>query len=229
MQALLRFYQSSIGKKIVVAVTGVMLIGFVMIHMLGNFSIYLGQDAINTYALKLKSTGPILWIFRIGLLVVFALHIINTIQLARMNRKARPENYRKNNKIQASRASLSMVLSGSVVLAFLIYHLLHFTVGATDPKYLDLHDAQGRHDVYSMVVMAFQKPLVSGFYILAMALLCMHLSHGFASAFQTVGVRNPTLAPYLKYASIGLAGLIFIGNSSIPLAVLLGFLKLPQI
>jgi len=226
MNALVRFYQSSIGKKYIVGLTGLALVGFVIIHMLGNFTLYLGPDAINEYAYKLKSTGPLLWIFRFGLLAIFLLHVVNTIELARMNRAARPDVYAKKNKVRASTASLTMVISGTIIGAFVIYHLLQFTIGVTDPEYLKMETADGRHDVYQMVVTAFSNPLVVFFYILAMALLCLHLSHGFASVFQTLGVRNNLLAPLFKYASYGLAAIIFIGNSSMPLAVLMGFITL---
>lgn len=228
MNALVRFYQSSVGKKYIVALSGLALVGFVIVHMLGNFTIYLGPEVLNAYAHKLKSSGPLLWIFRIGLLAIFLLHVVNTIQLAKMNRKARPDRYAKKNKVQASTASLTMVISGTIIGAFVIYHLMQFTIGVTDPAYLQYRTADGHHDVFRMVVTAFSNPLVVFFYILAMALLCLHLSHGFASAFQSLGVRNNLVAPALRYASYGLAAIIFIGNSSMPLAILMGFITLPN-
>ncbi len=228
MHALVQFYQSSVGKKYIVALSGLALVGFVIIHMLGNFTLYLGPEAINAYAYKLKSTGPILWIFRIGLLAVFLLHVVNTIQLARMNKAARPDVYRKKNKVRASTASLTMVISGSILAAFVIYHLLQFTAGVTDPEYLQYKTAEGHHDVYRMVVTAFSNPLVVFFYLLSMALLCLHLSHGFASVFQSLGVSNAQLAPLFTKASYALATIIFLGNASLPLAVLTGFIRLPN-
>jgi len=228
MKALVQFYNSSVGKKYIVALSGLALIGFVIIHMLGNFTLYLGPDAINGYAEKLKSTGPLLWVFRFGLLAVFLLHVVNTIQLARMNRAARPDRYVKRSKIRASTASLTMVISGTIIGAFVIYHLLHFTAGVTNPEYLKMMTPDGKHDVYAMVVTAFSKPLVSFFYIFAMALLCMHLAHGFESVFQSMGLRNRMVSPWLQKMSYALAAIIFIGNSSMPLAVLMGFIRLPN-
>jgi len=226
MNALVRFYQSSIGKKYIVGLTGLALVGFVIVHMLGNFTLYLGPEAINAYAYKLKSTGPILWIFRFGLLAIFVLHVVNTIELAKMNRKARPDVYAKKNKVRASTASLTMVISGTIIGLFVIYHLLQFTTGTLHPDYLAFKTTDGHHDVYRMVVTAFSNPLVVFFYILAMALLCLHLSHGFASIFQTLGIRNNTMAPLFKNASYALAALIFIGNCSMPIAVLSGLITL---
>ena len=182
----------------IVAVTGVILILFVIGHLLGNLQIFLGPEWINGYAEHLRDLGPFLWVIRAFLLVVVLLHIYYTIRLAIENRRARPERYRRKDAVKATFASRSMVLSGLVLLAFIIYHLLQFTVRATDPRYALLpKDPLGHYDVYSMMIYGFQSPLVSGFYILAMFLLALHLSHGSSSFFQSLGLNNQKLTPRL--------------------------------
>ncbi len=211
----------------IVAVTGVILILFVIGHLLGNLQIFLGPDWINGYAEHLRELGPFLWVIRGVLLVVVLLHIYYTIRLAIENRRARPERYRRKDAVKATFASRSMALSGLVLLAFIIYHLLQFTVRATDPRFAALpKDPLGHYDVYSMMVLGFQSPLVSGFYILAMLLLALHLSHGSSSFFQSLGLNNQKLAPRLARAGQIFAWLLFVGYSSIPAAVLLGWVKL---
>jgi succinate dehydrogenase / fumarate reductase cytochrome b subunit len=221
------FHRSSVGRKMIVAVTGVILILFVIGHLLGNLQIFLGPEWINGYAEHLRDLGPFLWAIRAVLLVVVLLHIYYTIRLAIENRRARPERYRRKDIVKATFASRSMVLSGLVLLAFIIYHLLHFTVRTTDPRFAAMpKDPLGHYDVYSMMIFGFQSPLVSGFYILGMFLLALHLSHGSSSFFQSLGLNNQKLAPRLATAGRVFAWLLFFGYSSIPAAVLLGWVKL---
>ena len=211
----------------IVAVTGVILILFVIGHLLGNLQIFLGPDWINGYAQHLRDLGPLLWVIRAFLLAVVFIHIYTTIRLAIENRRARPERYRRKDTVKATLASRTMVMSGLILLAFIIYHLLQFTVRATDPRFVALpEDPLGHYDVYSMMVLGFSSPLVSGFYILAMFLLCLHLSHGSASFFQSLGLNNQKLMPRLALAGRVFAWLVFIGYTSIPAAVLLGWVKL---
>lgn len=219
------FCGSSIGRKILVAVTGLGLLLFLAGHLVGNLLIYLGPDAINSYAYELKHAlhGGLLWGARIGLLVFFVVHIVFTIKLTQENRSARQDRYEHGATVQASTASRSMILSGLVVLSFLIYHLLHFTIQATGVEAAPLPN--GQHDVYSMVVAGFSNPLVSGFYILSMALLCAHLSHGFSSVFQTLGLSTQRTKAIFKTVGIAYALVIFVGNISIPISVLTGFVK----
>jgi succinate dehydrogenase cytochrome b subunit len=216
------FFRSSVGKKFVVAITGVILIVFVLGHLLGNLQIFLGPDWINSYAEHLRELGPFLWVIRAFLLINVLLHIFYTISLALENRRARPERYAKKEHIKATFASRSMALSGLVVLAFILYHLAHFTVRVTDPRFLLLKaDPLNRYDVYSMMVYGFQNYFVSGFYVLGMFLLALHLSHGSSSFFQSLGLNDKKLAPRLATAGRVLAWLIFAGYVSIPVAVLL--------
>ena len=207
------------------AITGLMLILFVLGHMAGNLQIFLGADTLNAYGAFLKSKPALLWGARGGLLLLVAVHIWSAITLSAKNKTARPVAYRVNRAVGASYASRTMVWSGLIVLAFIIYHILHFTVGAFDPESLALKDDQGRHDIFKMVVQGFSHPLVSAFYIFAMALLCSHLSHGISSLFQSLGFRSSQQKVWADRLAFVMAWAIFIGNSSIPLAILLGFGK----
>jgi succinate dehydrogenase / fumarate reductase cytochrome b subunit len=221
------FHRSSVGRKIIVAVTGMILILFVIGHLLGNLQIFLGADWINSYAEHLRDLGPLLWVIRGFLLVVVLLHLYYAIRLAIENRRARPERYRRKDIVKATLASRSMAMSGFVLLAFIIYHLLQFTVRVTDPRFSVLpKDSLGHYDVYSMMVLGFSSPLVSGFYILAMFLLALHLSHGSSSFFQSLGLNNHKLAPRLELGGKIFAWLLFFGYSSIPTAILLGWVSL---
>ncbi len=211
----------------IVAVTGVILILFVIGHLLGNLQIFLGPAWINGYAEHLRELGPFLWIIRAFLLFDVVVHIYYTVRLAIENRAARPQNYRRQDFVKASFASRHMVMSGVILLAFIIFHLLQFSFRVTDTRFTGLpHDPLGHYDVYSMMVLGFMSPIVSIFYIFAMFLLCLHLSHGSSSFFQSVGLNNKNLAPRL--ASLGriFAWALFVGYSSIPAAVLLGWVHL---
>jgi len=222
------FLQTSVGKKSIVAITGALLLGFVIAHMLGNLQIFLGADKINSYAKTLQDLGGLLWIARIGLLVAFVVHIAMAIKLTLENKAARPVPYAVNKVHHASLASRIMPYTGTVILAFVIYHLLHFTLASFNPEYKELLDEQGRHDVYKMVIAGFSNPLSSLFYILAQACLALpigHLSHGIFSIFQTLGVNHPNIDTRIKVASIAVSLIIFLGNSSIPVAVLAGVIK----
>jgi succinate dehydrogenase / fumarate reductase, cytochrome b subunit len=227
MNPLISFFRSSIGKKWIVALTGLVLIGYVIGHLIGNLQIFSADKSkINEYGAFLHSLGGLLWAVRIFLLACFVLHIVTTILLVKQNSAARPQDYAKVKRVQASPAGRTMIWSGLVVLCFVIYHILHFTTHTTRPEFATLDDAAGRHDVYQMVVLGFQNPFASGFYILGMFLLCMHLSHGFGSFFQTLGLNSKKSAPWLVNGGRVLAWLIFIGYVSIPISVMTGFLHL---
>ena len=227
------FLKTSIGRKWVVALTGLFLIFFVIVHMAGNLQMFAPTpDAINRYADLLKSNPLILWGFRVALLAAATLHIWAALSLARENRAAKPVNYAvtgRKSRLGVTWASVTMVISGTVILGFVIFHLLHFTAQMVDRSYQEMEavvDGKTVHDVHRMVVAGFSKPLVSGFYILAMGLLFFHLRHGAASVFQTIGIRDRTLAKLIESASWALAVILFLGFSSIPVAVLLGVWKL---
>jgi len=223
------FYRSSIGKKMIVAVTGVILLLFVVGHLLGNLQIFLGPDWINGYSQHLRDLGPLLWAIRIFLLAAVTIHIYATIQLAIENRRARPEPYIDKEHVKATFASRHMVMSGLIVLAFIIYHIAHFTVRVTDPRFALLKaDPLNHYDVYSMMVYGFQSYLVSGFYVLGLFLLALHLSHGSSSFFQSLGLNDRKLTPRLVLGGRIFAWLLFAGYTSIPIAILLGLIKPAQ-
>jgi len=225
VKAIISFYQSSIGKKWIVALTGLVLVGFVTGHMIGNLQIFLGQEPLNKYAAFLQGLGELLWIIRGVLLACIGVHIVTTVLLTLQNAAATPQKYAVTKSQSASIAAKTMVVSGSILVCFLIFHLLHFTTLSIYPDWKNWEDAMGRHDVYSLVIVGFQNPLATGFYLLGLFLLCMHLSYGIQSFIQTLGVRTRKIAEPLSTASPYLAGLIFLGYASIPVASILGILK----
>jgi succinate dehydrogenase / fumarate reductase, cytochrome b subunit len=222
---IIAFYQSSIGRKFVVAVTALILVLYVLGHLAGNMQIYMGPDRINNYAKFLHDLGPILWLVRIVLITAFVTHIVATIQLARENRLAKPQKYAIADYKRSTLASRTMIVSGLIVLCFVIYHLLQFTLEVTDPRFHDLHDSLGRKDVYRMLILGFRSPLVSFFYVLGLFLLANHLSHGLASMVQTLGINNRKIAATVSTGSQTLAWLVFAGYVSIPVTILLGIVK----
>src|SRR2546428_5076551 len=229
MNALFAFYHSSVGKKMIVAITGVILILFVVGHLLGNLQIFLGPDWINGYSQHLRDLGPLLWAIRIFLLAAVTIHIYATIQLAIENRRARPEPYVDRDYIKASYASRHMVVSGLVVLAFIIFHLLHFTGRRFNARFPMLkNDPLNHYDVYSMMVYGFQNVYVSAFYIIGLFLLTLHLTHGASSFFQSLGLNDKKLTPQLAFGARVFAWLLFIGYTAIPVAVLLGLIQPAQ-
>lgn len=238
------FFGSSIGRKILMAVTGLILIGFVVGHLVGNLQVFQDPDHLNGYAHFLQGLGPLLWIARIGLFIAVVIHIWAATVLTLENKRARGGAYGFKHTIRATLASRTMRLTGYVVLAFIVYHLAHFTLGAaqassfkTNLKPYTLHHeyrvagipvvSGGTEvlDVYSMVVLGFQNPIVSAFYIVAVGLLSFHLLHGFDSMFQTLGLRSSRWASGLRTFTVLLCLAYFIGNLAIPGAVLAGRLQ----
>ncbi|MCE9529575.1 MAG: succinate dehydrogenase cytochrome b subunit [Planctomycetes bacterium] len=223
---LTKYATSTVGQKFVVALTGTALVGFVIAHMAGNLQIFAGREKLNEYALFLKNLGPMLWAMRIGLLVVFVVHILLTLSLKKRSSNARPIGYVHSDTIQASFASVTMVWTGLLVLAFTLYHLAHFTFGWTQTadgrNFLTLHDPKGHHDVYEMVIAGFRSPVVAIIYLIAQAILFVHLSHGIGSVFQTLGLNTPRTAQFFRRLGFAVAGVIFAGNCSIVVAVWTG-------
>ena len=214
------FYQSVIGKKVVMALTGFILSGFVLGHMLGNLQVFLGPAQLNRYAAFLQGLGEALWLVRFVLLISAVLHVTAAYQLWRLKLSARPEPYVKKALIATSYAARTMVWSGPIILCFLVYHILHFTTGQAFPGQFD------KHDVYRNVVVGFSDPAASIFYIVANILLAIHLYHGVWSMFQSLGVNHPKYTPVLKTLAKIYGWAIGIGNVSIPLAVLTGIVRL---
>ncbi len=209
------------------AATGLVLLLFIIGHMSGNLQLYMGQERMNKYAELLQSMGALLWVIRFVMLTCFVLHVWTSIRLKFLNMSARPVPYEKKNWIKATLASRTMLLTGSLIGTFLVYHILHFTTGTTNPSSFHFTDPAGRHDVYSMVVLGYQNVFISGMYILGMILLAFHLNHAIASMFQTLGINHPRYNGLIENGGIFLSILIAAGFTSIPAGVLFGLIKLP--
>lgn len=223
---------SSIGTKLVMAATGLALLGFVLAHMIGNLQVFAGPEKLNAYAATLQGLGPVLWAMRAGLLAIFILHVWTAFRLWSANKAARPVPYAVVAPSASTYASRTMIWSGIIVLAFVVYHLAHFTFGVVQPSHFHLPDwgpaneglpgAEPRHDVYRMVVLGFRDPVVALSYVVAQVLLGLHISHGASSVFQTAGCTSPRL-DCLRRAAGPVVGLVVtLGNCSMPLAILLG-------
>lgn len=252
---------SSLVKKYIMAISGLVLVGFVIGHMAGNLQMFLPSDWINEYAYKLQHLPyGLLWVVRAFLLLCVVAHVVTAVMLVLENKRARPEAYAIKKPLQASFASRTMRWSGIILLAFIIFHLLHFTVQSVTPGFRELEVAlsgqEGHghmesqtiwgvydklsshgefpdskalivHDVYSMIAHGFSAKFwyVSLSYIIAMGLLCIHLSHGISSMFQSLGLRNATWRKRLDGIALAVGLILFIGYSSIPTACLLGLIE----
>ena len=221
MHWMLRPYNSSVGKKIIMAVTGVILFGFIIGHLIGNLQIFAGAEVLDSYARFLKEKPEIVWTTRVMLLLSVGMHILAASQLAVRNRSARPISYRLHKYDEASYASRTMVWSGPIIGLFVIYHLLHFTVGTVHPSQPDFRaDA-----VYANIVSGFQQWPVALFYIVAVLSLGLHIAHGIWSMFQSIGLNHPKYELIIKRGAMILSSLIVVGYVSIPLAVLIGVVR----
>jgi succinate dehydrogenase / fumarate reductase cytochrome b subunit len=213
------FYELSPGKKAVMAVTGVILFGYVIGHLAGNLQLFAGREMINRYAHFLHGNPGPLWAARVVLLAAVALHIWTSYQLWALKRRARPIRYHRKDDVPAAYAARTMLWSGPIIAAFVVFHVLHLTVGSVPG--LPLREVEGGIDVYYNVVVGFRNPLVTASYIVAIVLLTMHLYHGVWSMFQSIGLSHPRYTPLLKgFAQVG-SILIAAGYISIPVAVML--------
>ncbi len=224
MSRIIRLIDSSIGQKLVAGATGLALVGFLIAHMFGNLQIFSGTEALNEYAALLKSQSGLLWSARIGLLGLIGLHIAMTVRQRFRNRPLRNSGYARTNYQRTTAASRSMMLTGTLVLAFIIFHLLHFTLGVILPDAYAQSDAQGRHDVYGMVVAAFQNPIIVAIYVVGMLGLATHLKHAISSAWQTLGLAVQGHNSVLRRMSPLLAAIIIAGFLSVPLSVAFGLI-----
>ena len=221
--SLITWLFSSIGKKIVVALTGIVLVLFVIGHMLGNLTVFFGPDVINAYAMHLRDLGPLLWLIRLFMLASVAVHIWFTMLLWKENLAAHPQKYAVFAPMKTTIFARTMRLTGLFVLAFVVFHLAHFTLLLVNPGYASYHaDLHGRevHDVYRMVIEGFRNPIISLFYIVSLALLAFHLSHGIGSLFQTLGVTDNRMRSYYESGARILAWVLFVGYTSIPVSIL---------
>ena len=219
-------WSSSVGKKIVMAVSGLVLYGFVVVHMLGNLKVYQGREAFNHYAEGLRTLGApffghgqLLWVARIVLLVALIVHLVAVFKLTRQSKAARKHSYKKFDGLEYSYASRTMLWGGLLLLAYVVYHLLHMTLGTVHPNFV-------HGDAYNNFVVGFQQVPASIAYIVAMIPLALHMYHGFWSMLQTLGANNPKYNKMRRPIALTLALLVTLLNISFPVAVLLGIVAL---
>jgi succinate dehydrogenase / fumarate reductase cytochrome b subunit len=215
MQRALTLHQTTIGKKVIMALSGVVIVGFTIVHFLGNLNLYLGPEAMNGYAEALQSVPPLVWGTRLVLLFAFVAHIWAAISLWFRNAMARGSRYEKRKDLATDYAARTMYWSGPILLLFVVYHLLHFTILPAHPG-----------DVYRNVIEGFQDPLIAGVYIAGNVALGFHLFHGIFSAFQSLGVNHPRYNSYRRDAAVAISVAITIGNLSFPISVLAGLVTL---
>jgi len=216
------FRSSSIGRKTLMAITGLFLLLFLLGHMAGNLQFFAGPDTLNAYAAALRHNALLLWVMRGGLIVLFVLHVVTAIQLTLANKAARPEPYAMQKPVASTLASRTMVISGLAILGYTLFHLAHLTAGIIGPEHR-LQPGIDVPDAYANVVAGFSNWLIALVYIIMMVVLYFHLSHGAQSALQTLGFNHPKYTPCLRRVLGGLVLLICAGFISIPLAVLLGW------
>jgi succinate dehydrogenase / fumarate reductase cytochrome b subunit len=225
MTWLVRYLRSSIGAKHVMAVTGLLLLVFAIAHMVGHLQMFGGQDVYNTYAHFLQSLWEVLWPTRIGLLLLVVIHVVFAVSLVARNRAARPAGYARYRPVRSSIFGRTMAWSGLALLAFLSFHILHFTVGMIDPQDFHRPDPAGRYDAYTMFVRGFQQPAIYGVYLAGMIVLASHLGHGAASWLQSLGLRHPKYGTDRLGRAISV--ILFVGYMLPPTAVLAGAIRLP--
>ncbi len=225
MVRLVSHLQTTVGKKVVVALTGLGLVSYVVFHMFGNFQVFEGPNALNRYAAFLRDMPILLWTVRVGLLTLAILHIGLAIQLSVRNHHARPTGYATRTYRQASVASRTMAMSGLVLLAFILFHLLHLTAGIVDPSSPDRLDAEGHRDVYAKLVHAFHNPVLVALYLVGQLGLGLHVSHAVSSSLQTLGMEHGAFNRLFKVAGPTVALLVVLANVSILLAIFLGVVR----
>ena len=226
-----RLIRSSIGAKLVMALTGILLVLFLVAHLAGNLQIFAGPERMNHYAQSLRDLGPLLWVARIGLIVIALVHVFTALKLVRVNEAARPVPYAMRADRQVKPQTRLMWTSGLVLLGYAVLHLAHLTWGLVYRQNFELETkiADGRtvHDVYAMTVRGFQVWWLTAAYLAAMVFLALHLAHGVSSFFQTLGWRHSKYRRAIDAVGPALAALFFLGYSSIPVAVWIGLVKLP--
>lgn len=220
MGRLRRFYASTVGKKVVMAVTGLIGIGFVILHSIGNLLVFRGPAAINSYSHFLKSTGELLWTLRVVLIIAVTLHVIAAVQLTRQSLAARPIGYRKHEAQVSTIASRTMRWGGALLLVFIVLHILHFTTGTLRPA-----GVFSSQDVYANVVSSFRIWWVSLFYVVAMIALGFHLFHGAWSSVRSIGVSPASPQPLHRRISFAIAILVWAAFTAVPIAVLAGIVR----
>jgi succinate dehydrogenase / fumarate reductase cytochrome b subunit len=220
-RGLLAFYRSSIGKKIIMGVTGLILVLFILSHVASNLLVFQGAEGIDAYARFLRSTGKLLWLVRAGLLLAAILHIDAAVQLTRRARAGRPVAYGRRHPQSSTWGARSMRWGGVLLLAFIVFHLFHFTFGNAHPSYPDFNHTT----VYHNVVTGFGSPVVVLLYLAAMGALGLHLYHGIGAMMLSLGASHPRYTPAWRVLSTVLAVLVTLGFAAIPVAVYFDLLK----
>lgn len=215
----MQILKSVVGRKVLMAITGQCLVLFAVVHMLGNSSIFVGPDGINAYAKHLHDLGPLVWVFRAGLLGLASIHIFFGIQLTLENSAANPTAYAVKKQLKATFASSTMIWTGVLLALFIVFHILHFTARVT-PGVVQGVDALGRYDVFTMVTSAFKNGGIAFVYVAAMAVLFLHLSHGIQSFFQTMGWNTDKTQCAISSIGKAVAFILLAGYAVIPLSIL---------
>jgi succinate dehydrogenase / fumarate reductase, cytochrome b subunit len=219
MSRLRLLWDSSVGKKVIMAVTGLIWLAYLVTHVVANLLVFQGPIRINAYSAFLHGTGGALWVARLVLIAALLLHVTAAVQLAARSQEARPQGYVAGRKPQVSTlASRTMRWGGALILLFLVYHILHFTVGTAHPQFVE-------GDPYHNVTSGFHHPLVVGFYLIAMVAVGLHLYHGVWSSGRSLGMSPPSPHPLRRSIALVLAVLIGLGFSIIPIAVYAGLLR----
>lgn len=225
--SLIGFYRSTIGKKIIMGITGLIGIGFVIVHMAGNLQVFIGQSKLNDYGAALH--GPLnelTWLIRIVLIVAVVLHVIMAYQLTQRSRAARPVGYQKKEPQVATLASRTMKWGGVLLLVFIVFHILHFTTETFDPGgWRGMTDNHGNRDVYGNIVASFHVWWVALFYIVAMVFLGLHLYHGAWSSVRTLGYAKPSQHPLHRRIALTVAAIVWLGFTLVPVGVIVGLIR----
>jgi succinate dehydrogenase / fumarate reductase cytochrome b subunit len=219
----MRLLADSIGRKVVMAITGLLMVLFVVGHLLGNLSIFAGANGINTYAEKLHGMPAVVWVTRLVMLTAVLLHLVISIQITLENRAASPVRYAVDRKLRATFAGRNMIWTGLWLGAFIVAHLFHFTIRSF-PGMVLVQDALGRFDVFAMVTDSFGHLLTAVTYVISMVMLFLHLSHGIQSTFQSLGLNNPKTMPgFVRFGGV-LSVIFLLGYGAIPVAILFGLI-----
>jgi succinate dehydrogenase / fumarate reductase cytochrome b subunit len=221
----MRLLSDSIGRKVVMAITGLLMVLFVVGHMLGNWSIFAGANGINTYAEKLHGLPVVVWATRVVMLAAVLFHLVLSIQITLENNKANPSKYAVDRSLRATFAGKNMIWTGLLLGAFIVFHLFHFTIRSVPGmEIVQVQELSGRFDVFAMVAGAFGKAFTAVVYVVAMVSLFLHLSHGVQSTFQSMGLNNPKTMPgFVKFGTV-LSVIFLLGYGSIPVAIFFGLI-----
>lgn len=226
MKKLIDFLISPIGGKVIMALSGAMILLFLLGHALGNLLIFSGQESLNAYAYWLQNS-PLLWIFRLSMLLLLLLHVILAIRMFHQNKSARPTQYAADKNIQLTLSAKTMMVSGLLIFIFIFFHIAHLTFGWVSTTSLEIVESGKMIDVYSNVVSGFHQPLLTTFYVFSLLVIGLHLHHSIKSLFQTLGFHHENFHQMIDYIAPMLIILLTVAFISIPLAAYFGFLTLP--